>query len=134
MATDHAPIDVEAKLFRGLADPARLRLLTLLRDGPRSAGDLASEAGLSASRASNHLLCLLECGLVRVEMVGRNNLYRISDPRVAQLLDASDELLSGIAELIETCHHYGPPVRRRPRRAGTVAEEPAPLVQAERAP
>ena len=108
--------DLEAKLFRGLADPARLGLLTELRDGPRTAGDLRAAVGLSASNASNHLRCLLECGLVTVELAGRTTIYRLSDPAIGRLLDSSADVLARVAPLIETCRNYGPPVRRHPTR------------------
>lgn len=116
------PLDIETKLFRGLADPARLRLLSLLRGGPRAAGELAAAAELTPSNASNHLRCLLECGLVRVEPEGRRNVYRLSDGLVARLLDASSELLGEVGGLIEACQSYGPPTRRRsPTPATTTA-------------
>lgn len=123
------PLDVHATLFRGLADPARLALLRALLECPRAAGELARLCGLSASNASNHLQCLLECGLVRVEPRGRQNLYRLGDPAVAELLDVSQRLLqSGGGSLIEACRNYGAPSRRALRvvaRGGT-AEEAAP--------
>ncbi len=105
--------ETHAKFFRGLADPARLGFLLALRDGPRSAGDLALARGLSPSNASNHLQCLLECGLVEVEAQGRQNVYRLADPQVATLLDTSERILnSGAGALIEACRNYGPPSRR----------------------
>lgn len=106
------PFAVETKLFRGLADPARLGILLELRGAPQSAGQLASRLGLSPSNASNHLLCLLECGLVQVESIGRHNVYRLADPAVERLLDASARLLTEVAPAIEACLNYGPPSRR----------------------
>lgn len=124
------PLAVAAKLFRGLADPARLGILLELRTAPQSAGQLAARLGLSPSNASNHLLCLLECGLVRVESDGRHNVYRLADPAVERLLDASAELLAEVAPAIEACLNYGPPSRRalRPRRrdvSGQTDETPS---------
>lgn len=112
------PFAVASKLFRGLADPARLGILLELRTAPQTAGQLAARLGLSPSNASNHLLCLLECGLVGVESDGRHNVYRLADPAVERLLDASAELLAQVAPAIEACLNYGPPSRRalRPRR------------------
>ena len=107
------PIETHAKFFRGLADPARLCLLLHLRPGPRSAGELALACQLSPSNASNHLQCLLECGLVAVEAHGRQNVYRLADARVAQLLEASERVLAaGAGQLIDSCRNYGPPSRR----------------------
>lgn len=123
-----ARVRIASKLYRGLADQARLGLLVALRDGPRPAGELADRTGLSPSRASNHLLCLLECGLVQVEPDGRRNVYRLADPAVGRLLDASDDLLGRVGPLIEACLNYGPPTRRslRPvRRRDVIATQRA---------
>ena len=107
------PLETHAKFFRGLADPARLCLLLILRLGPRSAGELALACQLSPSNASNHLQCLLECGLVAVEARGRRNVYRLADARVAELLEGSERVLAaGAGQLIEACRNYGPPSRR----------------------
>lgn len=118
---------VETKLFRGLADPTRLAILLELRDASRSAGQLAGTLGLSPSNASNHLRCLLECGLVTVASDGRLNVYRLADPAVGRLLDASAELLGSVAPAIEACLNYGPPSRRALRPVRTSAPVPVNL-------
>ncbi len=105
-------IEIETKLHRGLADPSRLAILRELRRGPLTAGQIADFVGLTPPRASNHLRCLLECGLVSVEPRGRYNVYRLADPAVGRLLDASARVLADVAPLIEACLNYGPPSRR----------------------
>lgn len=111
------PFAIESKLFHGLADPTRLGILLALREGPRSAGELSAALDLSPSNASNHLLCLLECGLLAVESNGRSNVYRVADPAVDRLLDAGATLLEAVAPAIEACLNYGPPSRRAMRRS-----------------
>lgn len=113
--------EIETKLHRGLADPSRLAILRELRRGPLTAGQLASLCGLTPPRASNHLRCLLECGLVAIEPRGRYNDYRLADPAVGRLLDASARVLAEVAPLIEACLSYGPPSRRalRPSASDT---------------
>jgi DNA-binding transcriptional ArsR family regulator len=111
-------VELEAKLFSGLADPKRLALLRLLVDGPRTAGELARSAQLSPSGASNHLRCLLECGLVAVESDGPFNRYRLADVGVGGLLLGAEQLLSRVGAEIEACLNYGPPSRRALRAAG----------------
>lgn len=112
------PMAVETKLFRGLADPARLRILLAVRTGSRSAGELAALLDLSPSNTSNHLLCLLECGLLKVASSGRSNLYSLADPAVDRLLDAGSALIDVVGPAVEECLNYGPPSRRalRPSR------------------
>lgn len=109
----HVDLASQAKLFRGLADPARLSLLLALRQGPCSAGELARDCSLSPSNASNHLQCLLECGLVAVEAQGRHNVYSLADPLIAELLEVSEGIVLGPSgRLIEACRNYGAPSRR----------------------
>jgi DNA-binding transcriptional ArsR family regulator len=60
--------DVEA-VFPALADPTRRRVIELLSDRERRAGELAAAAGTSAPVMSRHLRILLEAGLVADERV-----------------------------------------------------------------
>ena len=125
-------LDTHAKFFRGLADRARLGLLLCLRDGPRPAGELASACALSPSNASNHLRCLLECGLVKVEARGRHNVYRLAVPEIGTVLEVSARILATrTGTLIESCHRYGPPSRRDLRATDPrkVASRPRPSLR-----
>lgn len=105
-----------AKLFRGLGDLSRLRVLTALRDGPLSAGEIVTRTGLSQPNTSMHLKCLGECGLVTWERDGRFMHYQIADKRVVKLLDQGEELLLQIGPLIEACPRYRQPGWEAPRR------------------
>ena len=55
-----APLD----LFRALADPTRLRIITLLRSMELSVGELAQVLGQSQPRVSRHVKILVDAGLV----------------------------------------------------------------------
>ncbi len=51
-------------VFRAIAAPPRREILRLLRGGPRSVGDLASNFSQSRPAISKHLRLLREAGLV----------------------------------------------------------------------
>lgn len=102
---------LKAKLFRGFSDPSRLAILEGLRDGPRSVTEVVEVTGLSQSNVSNHLGCLLDCGLVLREQRGRYAFYRLSDERVERLLERSDELLAEVAKGVYECTRYSPSER-----------------------
>ncbi len=88
---------LKAKLFRGFSDMSRLSILEALREGPLIVGAIVEKMGLSQPNVSNHLRCLSDCGLVVSASQGRSTLYQLSDPRVATLLELTDELLSDVA-------------------------------------
>lgn len=54
-------------LFEVLGDPTRRRVVQLLGEGPRRAGDLAAALGVSAPVLSRHLRILLTAGVVADE-------------------------------------------------------------------
>src|ERR1700742_2734591 len=70
------------------ADPARCAVLLALDDGRAlPASVLADEAGVSRSTASSHLTKLTEAGLLSVETHGRHRYYRLSGPKVGELIE-----------------------------------------------
>jgi len=97
----------KAKLFRGLSDGSRLSILEALRTGPLSVGEIVEATGLSQPNTSNHLSCLLDCGLVMREQKGRFAFYALSDRRVDALLRDAEDLLSDVARGVEACRRYG---------------------------
>ena len=111
MLTDHATrtFHVQAKLFRGFADPSRLSILEALRSGPLHVGAIVELTGLSQPNVSNHLRCLSECGLVQAEQRGRFVDYRLGDERIAELLQIADDLLASTACGIDNCQNYNAP-------------------------
>ena len=98
-------IALQAKLFRGFADPSRLSIMETLRDGEMTVTEIVETTGLGQSNISNHLACLRDCGLVTAEQDGRYVRYRLSDPRVEQLLALADELLADVARGVYECIH-----------------------------
>lgn len=70
-----------------IADPVRRHILTMLREAPLSAGDIAQRFPISRPAISRHLRVLRESGLVRDESVGRQRIYRLDAAPLAPLLD-----------------------------------------------
>jgi DNA-binding transcriptional ArsR family regulator len=106
MTIQQEKLKLKAKLFRGLGDSTRLAILESLKNGEKTASQIVQDVGQSQSNVSNHLSCLLECGLVKNRRRGKNTLYTISDKKVSQMLKESDKILSEIAERIYTCANY----------------------------
>jgi DNA-binding transcriptional ArsR family regulator len=63
--------------FEVIGDPTRRRLIELLADGERSAGDLASCFDISFSAVSQQLRILNDAGVVATRREGRQRIYRI---------------------------------------------------------
>lgn len=105
--TDAALSARREKLFHGLADPSRLAILECLRHGPLNVSELAERTTLSQSNTSNHLACLLGCGLVQRERSGRFTYYRLAHDDVAALLSVADRVVTHTAPDLLACPRCG---------------------------
>ena len=76
-----------ATTLQALATPSRLLMLTRLRHGPCTVGELAGAVGMEQSAVSHQLRLLRNLGLVTGTRDGRSIVYRLYDNHVAQLLD-----------------------------------------------
>jgi DNA-binding transcriptional ArsR family regulator len=75
------------KTLEVLAEPTRLRIVELLAEGERSAGEIASHFETSRPGISRHLRVLREHGLVRAREDAQRRLYSL-DPAPLEELDA----------------------------------------------
>jgi DNA-binding transcriptional ArsR family regulator len=71
--------------FEVLAEPNRRRILDLLRDRERPAGDLVEALSISQPGVSRHLRILREAGLVRVRGDGQRRLYSLDPAPLAEV-------------------------------------------------
>lgn len=72
-------LDTWSECMRVLADPTRVRLLTLLAREELTVAELADVTGLAQPRVSTHLAKLKEAGLVRDRRAGVSAFYRFSE-------------------------------------------------------
>ena len=86
-----ANAELLASSFKALADPVRLRLLSLIASAPDATAcscDLEEPVGKSQPTVSHHLAILAEAGLITKVKVGRWVMCTIVPGRLAQLRDA----------------------------------------------
>jgi DNA-binding transcriptional ArsR family regulator len=65
-------------VFAALSNPVRRDILALLRDGDRSAGEIAAHFKLSKPTLSGHFSVLKEAGLVLTERRGTQIFYSLN--------------------------------------------------------
>ena len=69
----HAAMDT----LTALAEPNRMRIVELLRDGPLTVGEIAERLGMRQPQASKHLKVLGEHGILAVTAEGNRRIYRL---------------------------------------------------------
>src|SRR6266508_3016436 len=88
---DRADAERLAGVLKALADPARLRLLSLIQSAPEGEAcvcNLTAPLGLSQPTVSHHLKVLADAGLLQRDQRGRWAYYRVVPERLELLRGA----------------------------------------------
>ncbi|GAB2481137.1 ArsR/SmtB family transcription factor [Nocardiopsis aegyptia] len=83
---------VDADIIRALADPLRMRVVSLLAHETLCTTHLVEETGARQTNLSNHLRVLREAGLVETEPCGRYTYYRLCPEALESLSGALGDL------------------------------------------
>ncbi|MFE5323532.1 ArsR/SmtB family transcription factor [Paenibacillus sp. NPDC056579] len=70
-----------------LAEPNRLEIVELLRNGPLTVGEIADRLGLRQPQVSKHLKVLGDSGIVEVKAEANRRIYKLR-PEPFQALDS----------------------------------------------
>lgn len=97
---------IEAKFFKGLADKSRLTILESVMDSEKTVSDIVKLTKLSQSNVSNHLACLLECGLVTRNRDGQRAYYQLSSDEVKNLIAVMRTIVSQHSQELFECTRY----------------------------
>jgi len=82
----------ETLFLKCIIDENRRAIVRQLAEGEMAVGDIAERLGMEQSLCSHHLAKLRNCGLVEAEQRGKSVFYRVSDPRILDLLDQLSEV------------------------------------------
>jgi ArsR family transcriptional regulator len=92
---------VDTDLIRVLADPLRLRIVTLLAKETLCTTHLVEETGARQTNLSNHLRVLREAGVVETEPCGRYTYYRLRPDVIASLAGQFADLADSARNAVE---------------------------------
>ena len=84
---DELEIEVEAEIFKAMADPCRLKILMLLREGELCVCEIMIGLDRPQSSTSHHLSILRDAGLIKERKDGRWSRYRLSEGAVIEMLN-----------------------------------------------
>jgi ArsR family transcriptional regulator len=93
LEADAKIFELHAALCQTLANPVRLRILALLRDGEKSVNELARELGVPQANISQHLSVLRERNVLSTRREGVSVYYRIAYPKIMKAGDLIREVL-----------------------------------------
>lgn len=90
---DKRVFQLHAELCKTLANPIRLEILSLLRDGKKSVSELAALTGVRQATVSQHLAVLRQRGVVSTKREGINVYYDVANPKITKACEIIREVL-----------------------------------------
>ena len=110
----------KSEIFQGLANPTRIAIVELLRDGELSAGKLIEKLGIEQANASQHLSVLRAKQIVVGRKAGNQVFYSIRDNALIEVLDILRRYfysqLSGTVDMLKEVARQEPKSRVRTAR------------------
>jgi DNA-binding transcriptional ArsR family regulator len=80
-------MEIQITLFQALSDPARLRIVEVMKSGEWSVGDIVERMEIRQSGVSRHLRILAEAGIVQMRPDRQKRLYSLRREAFEQLED-----------------------------------------------
>ena len=86
--------ELHDRVCKAIADPKRLLIISVLRDGELSVGDIAESLGVTQSNASQHLAVLRERGIVTTRRAGTSIFYSLRSTKILAAIDLMREFVA----------------------------------------
>jgi len=77
--------EMNAKIFKGLSDPSRLKIIDILSCGEKCACDILENFEFTQPTLSHHMKVLMECGLVKARKEGLWSYYILDTTNSSKL-------------------------------------------------
>ena len=103
---------LQAATIRALASPHRLRIIDILRNGPREVNEITRSLDIAQATVSQHLAVMRAVGLVTATRDGRLVRYRLTDPEIGV---ACDVMRRAVARLLAPSLNLTQPRPTQPR-------------------
>jgi ArsR family transcriptional regulator len=84
---------MHAEVCKSMANPTRLKIMNLLREGEKSVEELKRRLGLNKANLSQHLAVLRQRKIVTARKAGLNVYYSVANPKMIKACDILREVL-----------------------------------------
>ncbi|ARD48367.1 helix-turn-helix transcriptional regulator [Sporosarcina sp. P33] len=95
--------ETASKFFYGLSNPARLEIVLALLDEEKNVSQLVEDLNMKQSQISNQLICLKTCGFVTSRKEGKFVYYKVTDPRIRDIIQLGQSVVVENAGRINSC-------------------------------
>jgi DNA-binding transcriptional ArsR family regulator len=83
----------QAEILKAIAQPTRLKIIELLRNGERCVCEIFPAIEEEQSNTSRHLNLMQNCGILQRRKEGVKIMYRLKHPEVLEILELTSAIL-----------------------------------------
>jgi len=94
MKTQKTLFELQAEVCKTLSSPKRLEILSVLKDGEKSVGELVEILGVPKANVSQHLAVMRHKGILKSRRDGVNIYYSLANPKVIKACTLMKEVLT----------------------------------------
>lgn len=87
------PLELCADILKAMAQPTRLRIIELLRDGEHCVCEIFPAIGHEQSNTSRHLQMMLKSGILNQRKEGLKIYYSLRHPEVVQMVQLAEQII-----------------------------------------
>ena len=91
--TEEKIFQMHAEVCKSMANPTRLKIMNLLREGEKSVEELRKRLKLPKANLSQHLGILRQRRIVSTRRAGLNIYYKVANPKMIKACDILREVL-----------------------------------------
>lgn len=77
--------------FGNLANPLKIDIISVLKEGAHSVNELAKKLGIEQSKLSHALASLRRCNIVQVKKKGKSRIYYLNKDTILPILKIIDK-------------------------------------------
>jgi DNA-binding transcriptional ArsR family regulator len=81
-------------ISKTLANPIRLAILHILKDGEKSVNEITDILGISQSNPSQHLALMRQIDIVKTRKQGTSIYYSVTNPKINEACDTVRDILA----------------------------------------
>ena len=90
--------EAQAEICQTLANPKRLHIVSLLKNGELSVGDMMKAMGIAKANLSQHLSIMKQKGILVARRQGTVIYYRLATPKITTACSVMREVLLQLLE------------------------------------
>jgi DNA-binding transcriptional ArsR family regulator len=111
-------METRRDVFQAIADPTRRQIINLIAHESLNLNAIAEQFDITRPAISNHIRILNECGIIRIEQIGRERYCKIQPNNLKVVADWVEPLRALWEQKLDSFENYLDRLQSKPTKYG----------------